>query len=185
MQVSVSPIRNADGEIIGGVETFRPMSAMLADLERAKRIQTLSLQLNLPADERVQFSCFYTPHDIVGGDYYAIRQLNPDQYGFLLADVMGHGVAAALHTMYLSALWDRFFHLLPRPAEFAATLNNELAKVVKDESFATAICGVADAKTRTLRFAAAGGPPVIAFPSKGGVEQLEFSGPSFWDDRRR
>jgi phosphoserine phosphatase RsbU/P len=179
MQVSVSPIRNPEGEIIGGVETFRDMSAVLADLERAKRIQSLTLKPNLPDDACIRFSTFYTPQDIVGGDYFAIKQLNPDQYGFLLADVMGHGVAAALHTMYLSALWDRFCHLLPNPAMFAATVNKELANVVQGESFATAICGMADTRTKTVRFAAAGGPPVIAFRSTGDVEQLEFSGLPF------
>jgi len=36
----------------------------------------------------------------VGGDYYGIRQLDREHYGFLLADVMGHGLAAALYTMH-------------------------------------------------------------------------------------
>jgi phosphoserine phosphatase RsbU/P len=176
MQVSVSPIRDANGEIIGGVETFRDMSTVLADLERAKRIQSLSLEQDLPEDRRVRFSTFYTPHDIVGGDYFSIRQLNADQYGFLLADAMGHGIAAALHTMHLSSLWGRFHQLLTRPADFAATVNNELGKVVKDESFATAVCGVIDAKERTLRFAAAGGPPIVVFRANGNAEQIESPG---------
>ena len=179
MQVAVSPIRNPAGEIIGGVETFRDMSAVLADLERAKRIQTLSLQYDLPEDARVRFSTFYMPNDIVGGDFYAIRKLNADQYAFVLADVMGHGVPAALHTMHLSSLWERDCRLLTSPADFAATVNNELAKVVKDESFATAICGVIDAEQRTLRFASAGGPPVLVVHSSGAVEPLESSGLPF------
>ncbi len=162
MQVAVSPIRDQAGEVIGGVETFREMSVVLADLKRAERIQALSLEHDLPEDARVRFSTFYTPHDIVGGDFYAIRQLDADQYGFVLADVMGHGVAAALHTMHLSSLWERDCHLLTHPAEFAAAINNALAKVVKDESFATAICGVIDARQRILRFASAGGPLVLS-----------------------
>ncbi len=179
MQVSVAPIRDADGVVIGGVETFRDVSATLADLERAKRIQTLSLEQDLPEDSRIHFSAFYTPHDIVGGDYFAIRQLDSDHYGFLLADAMGHGVAAALHTMHLSSLWGRFFRMLVRPAEFAEAVNNELSKVVKDESFATAVCGVIDAQNRKLRLAAAGGPPVLVFRSGGKVEQVESPGMPF------
>jgi phosphoserine phosphatase RsbU/P len=179
MQVAVSPIRDPDGEVIGGVETFRDMSAVLADLERAKRIQALSLEHDLPEDARVRFSTFYMPHDIVGGDFYAIRQLNVDQYCFILADVMGHGVAAALHTMHLSSLWERDCHLLTSPADFARAVNHDLAKVVKDESFATAICGVIDAKQRTLRFASAGGPPVLVVHPNGATEQLESCGLPF------
>jgi phosphoserine phosphatase RsbU/P len=179
MQVAVSPIRNPAGEVIGGVETFRDMSAVLADLEKAKRIQALSLEHDLPEDARVRFSTFYMPHDIVGGDFYGIRQLDADQYGFVLADVMGHGVPAALYTMHLSSLWERDFHLLTSPADFAGAVNRDLAKVVKDESFATALCGVIDAKQRTLRFASAGGPPVLVVHPNGATEQLKSSGLPF------
>jgi PAS domain S-box-containing protein len=179
MHVAVAPIRDRAGEIIGGVETFRDMSTELVDLERAKRIQALSLEQDLPEDNRVRISTFYMPHDIVGGDFYAIRQISADQYGFLLADVMGHGVAAALHTMHLSSLWERNCHLLANPAEFAKTVNSDLAKVVKEESFATAICGVIDAQQRILRFAAAGGPPVLVVHPSGAVERLESPGCPF------
>ena len=52
MEVTVAPIRDPEGKIVGGVETFRDVSAALADLERAKRIQALSLETDLPADPR-------------------------------------------------------------------------------------------------------------------------------------
>ncbi len=175
MQVSVAPIRNARGDIIGGVETFADMSA-LGDMERARRIQSLSLETDLPDDPRVRFSTYYVPHDLVGGDYYAIRPLDGDRYGFLLADVMGHGVAAALHTMHLSSLWDRHARLLAEPVAFAETVNNDLARVVKGESFATALCGVLDAARRTLRFVSAGGPPGLRVHPNGAMEELEASG---------
>ena len=159
-----------------GVETFRDVSALLADLERAKKIQALSLETNLPADPRVRFSTYYAPHDFVGGDFFAIEPLDADHYGFLLADVMGHGVAAALHTMHLSSLWNRHSSLLIEPAVFARALNNDLEKVVKGESFATAVCGVLDARRRTLRTVSAGGPPCLAIRADGAIETLDASG---------
>ena len=103
----------------------------------------------------------YIPHEIIGGDYYAIKRLNADQYGIMLADVMGHGIAAALYTMHLSSLWDRHYHLLTNPVECAGKVNDELVRIVKtDESFATAVCGLVDLKDRVFRFAGAGGPQV-------------------------
>ena len=177
MLVSVSPIRNAAGQVIGGVETFRDASATVHDLERAKTIQQLALQHDLPDDTRVRFTTHYIPHEIVGGDYYAINQLNDDQYGLILADVMGHGIAAALYTMHLSSLWDRYHHLLTNPAEFADKVNNELVRVVKtDESFATAVCGLIDLKDRVFRFVGAGGPQVLLMHVDGTHECLESPG---------
>jgi PAS domain S-box-containing protein len=173
MLVSVSPIRNAAGQVIGGVETFRDASSMVHDLERARAIQQLALQHELPDDPRVRFTTHYIPHEIIGGDYYAIRKLNDDQYGLMLADVMGHGIAAALYTMHLSSLWDRHSRLLTNPVKFAGKVNDELVRVVRtDESFAAAVCGLIDLEKRVFGFVGAGGPPVLLMHADGTHQPL-------------
>jgi serine phosphatase RsbU (regulator of sigma subunit) len=116
---------------------------------------------------------------MIGGDFIGIRQLDADRYGFILADVMGHGVAAALYTMYLSALWGRFSQDLIRPSEFALNLNRELCKIVKDESFATAVCGVVDISRRIVKITSAGGPPILMFSADGNIEQIDATGCPF------
>ena len=74
LQVAVSPLRNAAGEVIGGVETFRDLSDEFADIERAREIQALALQCDLPPDPRIRFASRYIPHDIVGGRLLRHRQ---------------------------------------------------------------------------------------------------------------
>ena len=176
-QVSVAPIHNDAGEVIGGIETFRDDSEMAHDLERAKAIQHVALQHDRPDDARVAFTTHYIPHSIVGGDYYAIQKLGDDQYAIMLADVMGHGIAAALYTMHLSQLWERYHNLLKHPVEFAATVNNELARVTKtDESFATAVCALVDLNDRTFRFAGAGGPQIVLMHADETCAYLESPG---------
>jgi PAS domain S-box-containing protein len=179
LTVSVAPIHDQDGQVVGGVETFHDFSETYANLERARRIQTLSMDHELPCDERVSLNSYYLPHDMIGGDYFAIRSLDTDRYAFMLADVMGHGVAAALYTMHLSSLWERHWRSLGNPREFAILLNQELYQVVRDESFATAICGILNAADRNVRFVSAGGPPMMVIDSKGRTRQIEASGLPF------
>ena len=158
-QVTTAPIQNEAGEIIGGVETFRDVSPILVDLERAQKIQRQALQYNLPEDQRLLFSTLFMPYDLVGGDYYAIEPLDADRYGFLLADMEGHGVAAALYAMHLSILWNRHIRLLKSPADFTAAVNEDLVKIFGSVvTFATAMCGIIDASAGTLCFTGAGGP---------------------------
>lgn len=177
VRVTVAPVRDASGEVIGGVEVFHDISAALQDMEKARAIQSLSMRHDLPEDARIRFSACYVPHDIVGGDFQGIKQLDADRYGVLLADVMGHGVAAALYTMHLSSLWDRYHPLLASPSDFAKTMNEELHRVVKGgESFATAMCGLIDLESRAFRFSGAGGPPALLMHSGGTHECLECSG---------
>lgn len=70
-------------------------------------------------------SKLFTSYDIVGGDYYAIQPLDENRYGFLLADMEGHGMAAALHAMHLSIQWNRHFQLL-----FKSALNPDKDMIV-------------------------------------------------------
>lgn len=171
-QVTTAPIFNEEGEVIGGVETFRDVSPMLVDLERAKKIQNRTLTLDLPEDPRLRFSTFLMSYDIVGGDYYAIRQLDGDRYGFLIADMEGHGIAAALYTMHLSILWHRHSHLLIHPVAFADAMNNDLVKIFGDiVTFAAAICGVLDARKGELKFTGAGGPPPLIIHTDWSVDK--------------
>jgi len=177
MFVSVNPMRDPEGRVVGGVEIFQDASAIIHELERARAIQQLAIQYDLPDDARLRFTTHYIPHGIIGGDYYALAKLGDDQYGMVLADVMGHGIAAALYTMHLSSLWNQHHHLLADPVAFTSTINNELARVVKtDESFATAACVLVDLKNGVARVAGAGGPPVLLTHDDGTRESIESSG---------
>jgi PAS domain S-box-containing protein len=177
LEVSVAPVLDSTGQVIGGVETFRDASGTIKDLERAKAIQQRAQRHALPADPRLRVATHYIPHDIIGGDFYAIRALDDDRYGFMLADVMGHGIAAALYTMHLSQLWDRFSDTLSDPAVFAAALNDELTDALQaDLSFATALCGVLDLAENAFRFTSAGGPPLLHTRADGTHEFLEQPG---------
>ena len=171
MRVSVAPLRDDAGQVIGGVETFRDASDEVHDLERARAIQQLALSQELPDDPRVAFTTHYIPHDIIGGDFYAIERLDDDRYALMMADVMGHGIAAALYTMHLSQLWQRFHHTLIEPAKFAASVNNELVKVLKtDHSFATCLAALVDLREGVFRFAGAAAPKVLCSRTDGTCE---------------
>ena len=176
--VTTAPIRNETGEVIGGVETFRDVSPMLVDLERAQKIQNQALQYELPEDPRLRFSTFFMSYDIVGGDYYAIKPLDADRYGVFLADMEGHGIAAALYAMHMSILWNRHFDLIESPAKFASAVNAELVKIFGSVvTFATAMCGVINVPEATLRFTGAGGPTPLIIHDDWTVDQPKSTGP--------
>lgn len=169
LRVSVAPIRDSAGTIVGGVETFRDITREQADLDRAKRIQSLALGHHVPdGDPRLTFRTHYRPHDMIGGDYFAIERLDEDRYGFLLADVTGHGVAAALYTMHLASLWRDLLPELACPTRFASKLNDGLCRLVHDEeSFAVGLCGIVNAATGAVRLVGAGNPPALLIEPDG------------------
>lgn len=73
---------------------------MLEDLEYAKRIQQSLLpprQLNIYG---VQFISEYIPCEKVSGDFYHIYVLDAENIGMYIADVAGHGISAAMMTVF-------------------------------------------------------------------------------------
>ena len=180
MQITAAPIHDENGEIVGGVESFRDLRPMMADLKRARLIQQNLLLREFPSDPRLAFAAFYMPFDLVGGDYYAVAKLGADQYGFILADLEGHGTAPALYMMHLKTLWDRYYPLLRQPTDFAGAVNRDLAEIFGgDVSFATAVCGLIDLKAETMRLTSAGGPSPIRCPAEGPLEPLTLAGLPF------
>jgi phosphoserine phosphatase RsbU/P len=170
VEVSVAPVRNTAGEVVGGIELFRDMTASVRDLWRARRIQGFALDCPLPEDERVAVQRRDQPHEIVGGDFCRIERCGDDAYFLLLADVMGHGVASALYTMQLRSLWEDHRDAFDSPARFLGVLNGRLNTLVSDAGyFASAVCFRYDAATGDLRGVRAGHPAPLIVRANGVV----------------
>lgn len=171
VSVSVAPLHDREGKVVGGVEVFRDESENLLNLERARLVQRHVLPQELPQDE-VRFAALYRPLDQVGGDYYNVRTLPDGRHAFMLADVTGHGISAALNTMTLNALWHRYGRLLVEPGRFLSRLNQEVGQLFTGDNFATAFVGVVDPDSGRLVYGSAGHPAPLWRHRGGEVEQL-------------
>lgn len=168
VEVSVAPIRDDKGKVIGGIESFRDLTAGVEDLVRAKLIQSAAMTSEFPVDPLVAFDVRYTPSEIVGGDYYRIERIGEGRYGILIADVMGHGVAAALYTMQLRSLWEDWRGQLDAPSRFLAQVNRGLYTLAVGAGyFATAVYGIYDAATGRFRYVRAGHPAPLLLHADG------------------
>lgn len=177
VEVSVAPLRAAGGEVIGGIEVFRDMTGMMDDLWRAKTIQTHALESLVPPDARVAFDVCYVPQEIVGGDFYHIEQLGPDRYGVMVADFMGHGVAAALYCMQLRSFWEDLHDELMQPARFVGLVNQRIHKLaLADGYFATAAYVLLDLAAGSLTVVRAGHPAPVLLRHDGQRQRIEPPG---------
>jgi PAS domain S-box-containing protein len=179
VEVTVSPVRNRAGDIVGGIEVFRDLTESVQDQLRAKEIQRMAVKCDLPEDNRVSFETCYEPRDVVGGDFFRIERAGPDRYAIFVADAKGHGVSAALYTMLLRSLWNEQRGDLEAPAHFMAVVNERLHSVVRDTSyFGTAVLAVYDAALGSLLVVRAGHPSPLRFCANGVVETIGCPNPA-------
>lgn len=168
VEVSVSPIFAAGGEVVGGIELFRDLTESMQDLERAHLIQASAMRLPDISDPRLAVGIRYTPNEVVGGDFYHVEALGPDLFGVMVADVMGHGVASALYTMQLRSLWEELREDAGDPAWFMARMSRQLHRLAGDAGyFATAVYLTVNPATGDVVFVRAGHPPPLLVGAGG------------------
>ncbi len=172
VSVNVAPLRNDEGDIIGGIEIFQDETKSIADLEFARQIQKSLLPTSLPKSDNVLFNVRYFPHDLVGGDFYDLHESSPGCYGILVADVRGHGVSAALYTMWLQSLGKRLLEKADTPADFMMALNKELCTSLVHGTFITLFYGIFDTGKGELIYSNAGHTPPLYL--KGNQKNSEY-----------
>ena len=74
---------------------------LMSDLEYARDIQKAMLPAVIPDIPGLSFASMYYPADRLSGDFYDIFKLDDQHLGFYICDVSGHGVPAAMLTVYL------------------------------------------------------------------------------------
>ena len=147
------------------------------DLEIARDIQRLLLPDSFPNIATVDVCAMNLSAQEVGGDYYDFIRVDPDHWGFVIADVSGKGVAGALiMTMCRSALRTK----APgnrSPAQVLREVNRIIFPDIKDDLFITLTYGILDAATREFVFARAGHEPVLVCRAETGqIEALTGKG---------
>jgi len=70
--------------------------AIACEIAIARNIQNYLLPKNLPQIDGYQFAATNLPSEVVSGDYYDFIRLRSDRIGFVIGDVAGKGIPAAL-----------------------------------------------------------------------------------------
>ena len=125
------------------------------DMQLAKDVQRGFLPDTRPKLEGYEFFDYYEPAEQVGGDYFDYIPLPDGRIAIVVADVVGHGVAAALLMAKLSAETRFSLYTEHEPAAAITLLNEKLSKL-NIQRFVTLICAVLDPKTDKLTIVNAG-----------------------------
>jgi phosphoserine phosphatase RsbU/P len=111
----------------------------------------------------------------IGGDFYDFFQTDSGTAAFLLADVSGKGVGAALLAANLQATIRGQRALANFPARLMERVNHLFFESTPPEHFATVFYGVYDAAVRTIRYTSCGHPSAILLRANGEFELLDAS----------
>jgi len=109
----------------------------------------------------------------IGGDLYDFFEIDEGSMAFLLGDVSGKGIGAALLMASLQATIRGQQDLARYPSKLMQRVNDLFFESTRPEHFATLFYGVYEADTRTIRYVNCGHPSAVLVRSNGDFELLD------------
>ena len=133
-----------------------------SELSIAHTIQTSTLPTDFPKNEIFEVVASMTPAREVGGDFYDSFPVNKTHYAFVMADVSGKGITAALYMMSAKTMIKNMLQAGYPLTEAIAKVNKGLCDNHVRGMFVTAFIGILDMRTGRVEYVSAGHcPPLL------------------------
>ena len=143
------------------------------ELEYAKQIQLSALPTNFPECEEYNIFAQMIAAKEVGGDFYDFYKLNDNTVAFLVADVSGKGIPAAMFMMTAKTIIKDLAESGMAVNDIFTKANQKLCENNESGMFVTAWMGVLDVSSGKLQFANAGHNLPLIKRANGSFEYLK------------
>jgi len=130
------------------------------ELAIARDIQTSILPGDSPSIKNLRVAAAYRPMTEVAGDFYEFIPVDHNCIGFLVADVTGHGIPAALIAAMIKVAMQSLVPYAHDPRRVLRGLNGVLSAQMGPQLVSAAYLWV-DTENRIALYSAAGHPPLL------------------------
>ena len=144
------------------------------ELEIAKNVQSRLFPQTLPPLATLEYAGVCIQARQVGGDYYDFLDLGQNRLGFVIADISGKGIAAALLMANLQANLRSLCAITQhQPDHLLRSVNQLFCENTTDGAYATLFFAEYDDATRILRFANCGHLPALLLRADNTITSLD------------
>ncbi len=149
------------------------------DLSLAKEVQSyfINAGTNSPDKSGIKYSYIYSPCQEIGGDFLNVVPVDGEYINIIIADVVGHGITAAMATGVLKSAFSIFSEQFSNePAKLMTGINKHYFEIMS-RFYATCYYANVDIRNMTISFAKGGHHhPLFWKESKGQFIDIESSG---------
>jgi len=146
------------------------------ELEVAAAIQRQILPRELPRIPGLELAGSTLPTRQVGGDYFDLFPLSRGRLGFVVADVAGKGVPAALLVSTVHAAIHLQIDEAKTIVELVSRIDRHLQRFAAAHKFLTLFFGVIEPDSGLLRYVSAGHNPALLARRSGATVRLSATG---------
>ncbi len=155
----------------------------LSDLEYARDIQLSLMPHSMPQSELIFFEAAYFSAERVSGDFYDVFRIDNDNIGVYVGDVSGHGVSAAMLTVFVKQSIEAANRVaeqkleMSRPSDVLNYLYGTFnSSNFQEEVYIVLLYAVFNTKTMQLSYSSAGLNVEPLYITDEGVERIDIKG---------
>lgn len=126
------------------------------EMEAAANIQLSLMSSVFPKSDKFDVYAYMKPARAVGGDLYAVFQIDDDHVLTAVADVAGKGIPASLFSVRTKVYIQIYGEMGLMPSEILKNVNNRLCQNNDESVFVTAFLGILDINTGKFVYSNAG-----------------------------
>ena len=153
-------------------EQERQVQLLSTDLNQAQEVAARLMPEKKPNLPGYDIHTVYRCAREIGGDYYDFIPVDPEHLAFVVADVSGKGISAAMVVGTTRTVLRMLAPMNHSPADVLAKTNYHVFRDVKRGMFVTALYAILNVRTRELRVASAGHNPLVLWRAASKVHQL-------------
>jgi len=146
----------------------RRLLAIDSELQIARQLQFSILPAGPPKIASLGIAAAYEPMTAVAGDFYEFIPIDEQRVGFLVADVSGHGVPAALIASMIKVAIQSVNGCASEPSEVLRRLGSILNNNLQGQFVSAAYLWI-DTSSRRALYSAAGHPPLLRWNKETGT----------------
>ncbi|MFQ5798248.1 MAG: PP2C family protein-serine/threonine phosphatase [Bacteroidota bacterium] len=144
-------------------EQEREKFVLEREIVAARDVQMSLFPRTLPTIPDLDIAAVSIPAREVGGDYYDFIQLSDNHWEFVIADVSGKGLPAAMLTTMGKGMLYAQTLLGPSPKGIIINANRIFRKNLPRKSFVTMLLGTIDVRGKSMSLASAGHCPPMYY----------------------
>lgn len=117
----------------------------------------------------------YIPCEEIGGDIFCVKQVE-DKFWFMIADISGHGISAALISTMINVIFNLSVEFCSTPDEILKRINKTLFEVFNDSKYGLISAFAGYISDKSLCYVNAGQPYPVLCRKSGDIETLDARG---------
>lgn len=175
-QKAIIDLKEKNDYILGRFDVIYSLNKIYRkDMSGARKIQETMLNKKAINNRFISSACFYQPFEIIGGDFFDYIYIDNSKILFIMSDISGHGVGAAIVTSMLKTVFRTLSDSYYSTGSLLKDINNYLADTLPAYFYLTIIIAEIDLINKKITYSNASHTPLLILKN-GEIKEYNTGG---------